>query len=145
LAAHDGAASALDVNPHIRGCIVTGGTDKLVKVWNILGEGDNDKREVSLVTSRDLGVVRVCILITFILLISFQGRVFSAAWSPDDPLTIAAAGSKAKLQLWDIAVNASARKTLGRKLADASLPLKEKSNGGVIGVIDDDEEESGEE
>ncbi|KIJ51426.1 hypothetical protein M422DRAFT_224020 [Sphaerobolus stellatus SS14] len=125
LAAHDGAASALDINPHIRGCIVTGGTDKLVKVWNVLGEGDG-QREVSLVTSRDLGV----------------GRVFSAAWSPDDPLTIAAAGSKAKMQLWDIAANANARKTLGQKLHAASLSLKEKSNGGVIGVMSDGEDES---
>lgn len=57
LAAHDGAVSALDVNPHIRGCIATGGTDKLVKVWSVTDEGE--KRNVSLVTSRDLGVVRV--------------------------------------------------------------------------------------
>ena len=57
LAAHDGAASALDVNPHIRGCIVTGGTDKLVKVWNVNESESGDKRDVTLVTSRDLGVV----------------------------------------------------------------------------------------
>jgi periodic tryptophan protein 1 len=58
LSAHDGAASAIDVNPHIRGCIATGGNDKLVKVWNVLDE-DGGKRSVSLVTSRDLGVVSV--------------------------------------------------------------------------------------
>lgn len=58
LAAHDGAASAIDVNPHLKGCIVTGGTDKLVKVWNINDE-DKNKRNISLVTSRDLGVVSV--------------------------------------------------------------------------------------
>lgn len=57
LSAHDGAASALDVNPHIRGCLVTGGTDKYVKVWNVNDKADG-KKEVSLVTSRDLGVVR---------------------------------------------------------------------------------------
>jgi periodic tryptophan protein 1 len=57
LAAHDGPASALDVNPHLKGCIVTGGTDKLVKVWNIQDNEDTGKRNVSLVTSRDLGVV----------------------------------------------------------------------------------------
>lgn len=57
LSAHDGAASALDVNPHIRGCIATGGTDKIVKVWNINEDSDSNKRDVSLVTSRDLGVV----------------------------------------------------------------------------------------
>ena len=59
LAAHDGAASALDVNPHIRGCLVTGGTDKMVKIWNVNDKTNsgNAKKEVSLVTSRDLGVV----------------------------------------------------------------------------------------
>lgn len=56
LAAHDGAASALDVNPHIRGCIITGGTDKMVKVWNVNDKSDG-KKDVSLVISRDLGVV----------------------------------------------------------------------------------------
>lgn len=59
LAAHDGAASSLDVNPHMKGCLVTGGTDKLVKVWNVTEDDDSGKRGVSLVTSRDLGVVRV--------------------------------------------------------------------------------------
>jgi periodic tryptophan protein 1 len=56
LSAHDGAASALDVNPHIRGCLVSGGTDKQVKIWNIT-ETDDSKRSVGLVTSRELGVV----------------------------------------------------------------------------------------
>jgi periodic tryptophan protein 1 len=60
LQAHDGAVSALDVNPHIRGCLATGGTDKLVKVWNVVGGAEaGNKRQVSLVTSRDLGVVRI--------------------------------------------------------------------------------------
>ena len=57
LSAHDGAVSSIDVNPHLKGCIVTGGTDKQVKIWNIDDE-ENGKRSVSLVTSRDLGVVR---------------------------------------------------------------------------------------
>jgi periodic tryptophan protein 1 len=56
LSAHDGAVSALDVNPHIKGCIATGGTDKLVKIWNITENGG--KRDITMVTSRDLGVVR---------------------------------------------------------------------------------------
>jgi periodic tryptophan protein 1 len=61
IAAHDGAVCALDVNPHIRGCLATAGTDKMVKIWNVQG-GDNDdtgggKRQVSLVAGRDLGLV----------------------------------------------------------------------------------------
>ncbi|KAF9560505.1 WD40 repeat-like protein [Agrocybe pediades] len=125
LAAHDGAASSLDVNPHIRGCIATGGADKLVKVWNVVDE-ENGKRGVSLVTSRDLGV----------------GKVFSTVFSPDDPLTLAAAGSKAKLQIWDVGSNMGARKAFSGKLREAGKILKEKeeNKGGVIGVASDDEE-----
>ena len=61
LSAHDGGAAALDINPHIRGCIATGGMDKTVKVWNVSDEETEEsagrKREISLATSRDLGVV----------------------------------------------------------------------------------------
>ncbi|KII85153.1 hypothetical protein PLICRDRAFT_166713 [Plicaturopsis crispa FD-325 SS-3] len=128
LSAHDGAVSALDVNPHMRGCIATGGTDKIVKVWNVLeeGEGEGGRRGVSLVTSRDLGV----------------GKVFSAVFSPDDPLTLAAAGSKAKVQIWDVGANLGARKAFGAKLAQAGRTLRERENGGVIGVASDDEDGS---
>ncbi|CAE6415380.1 unnamed protein product [Rhizoctonia solani] len=56
LSAHTGAASALDVNPHVRGCIATGGADKLVKIWNV--EVDGDAVNASMVTSRNLEIVR---------------------------------------------------------------------------------------
>ena len=71
--------------------------------------------------------------------------MFSTSWSPDDPLTLAAAGSKAKLQVWDVGANAGARKVLGPKLAEAGRILKEKQNGGVIGVASDEEDSSGDE
>ena len=71
--------------------------------------------------------------------------MFSVAWSPDDPLTLAAAGSKAKLQVWDIAANAGARKVFGPKLAEAGRTVKEKTTGGVIGVESDHEDSSGDE
>ena len=57
IAAHDGAACALDVNTHIRGCIATAGTDKMVKIWNVQEYEDGAKRQVSLVAGRDLGLV----------------------------------------------------------------------------------------
>ena len=152
--------SALDVNPHIRGCIATGGTDKVVKIWNVADDQDTGKRQVSLVTSRDLGVVRLFPSLVTLLAAIFacllyavadysirgmQGKVFSTAWSPDDPLTLAAAGSKAKLQVWDIGANAGARKVLGPKLAEAGRVLKERQSGGVIGVASDEEDSSGDE
>ncbi|KAG5646949.1 hypothetical protein DXG03_001672 [Asterophora parasitica] len=125
LSAHDGAVSSIDINPHIKGCIVTGGTDKLVKVWNVVDESEGGKRNVSLVASRDLGV----------------GKVFSTVFSPDDPLTLAAAGSKAKLQVWDVGANSGARKAFGAKLREAGKVLREKEGAeGVVGVVSDDEE-----
>lgn len=57
LSAHDSSVSSLDINSKIKGCVVTGGTDNLVKVWNV-EEQDSGKRHISLVASRDLGVVR---------------------------------------------------------------------------------------
>ena len=62
-------------------------------------------------------------------------------WSPDDPLTLAAAGSKAKLQIWDVGANFGARKVFGARLAEAGRALNEKKNGGVIGVADDEEDD----
>jgi periodic tryptophan protein 1 len=69
--------------------------------------------------------------------------VFSAVWSPDDPLTLAAAGSKAKLQIWDVGANFGARKAFGTRLAEAGRALKEKKSGGVISVADDEDDEGG--
>ncbi|WVQ83160.1 hypothetical protein IAT38_005298 [Cryptococcus sp. DSM 104549] len=136
LSAHDGAASALDINPHIRGCLLTAGQDKLVKIWNILDEESEGvagrKREISLVTSRDLGL----------------GKVFAARWSPDGetPLTVAAAGSKAVLQVWDVASNPGARKAFGERLRRHGRELGEvKKGGGVVAVDGGEEEESDEE
>lgn len=134
LAAHDGAVSGLDVNPHIRGCLATGGTDKLVKVWNVAEQvGDSEKRNVSLVTSRELGV----------------GKVFSVGWCPDEPLTLSAAGSKAKMQIWDVSANGGARKAFAGKLKAAGRVLRERTQGedgegggggGVVGVVSDGED-----
>ncbi|WWC68026.1 uncharacterized protein I206_101945 [Kwoniella pini CBS 10737] len=136
LSAHDGAASALDINPHIRGCIATGGMDKIVKVWNILDEETEGvkgrKREISLATSRDLGL----------------GKIFTARWSPDpeSPLALAAAGSKATLQVWDVASNPGARKAFGDRLRKHGRELGEiKKGGGVVAVEGGEDEESDEE
>jgi len=106
----------------VRGVIATGGTDKIVKVWNVT-EGGDGKNRVSLVTSRDLGV----------------GKVFSTIWSPDDPLTLAAGGSVGKLQVWDIGTNQNVRNIMSTKVAETGKTLKEKGGDGVISVADDGE------
>jgi periodic tryptophan protein 1 len=63
-------------------------------------------------------------------------------FSPDDPLTLAAAGSRGKLQIWDLGTNFGARKAFEAKLTEAGSILKDKNggNGGVVGVASDDED-----
>ena len=82
----------------------------------------------------------------FLSFLRSQGKVFSTVFSPDDPLTVAAAGSKAKLQIWDIGANFGARKAFGAKLREAGRTLREKAEGkggGIIGVASDGEESEG--
>ncbi|BGP30191.1 rRNA-processing protein [Rhodotorula toruloides] len=121
LAAHDSSVSSLDINPLVKGCIVTGGTDNMVKVWNV-DEQAGGKRNISLVTARDLGV----------------GKVFSASFCPDDPTTLAVAGSKANLQIWDTATNPGVRSVFGDRLRALGKDLS-KTGAGVVGLADDDE------
>jgi periodic tryptophan protein 1 len=81
LQAHDESISSFDINPVIPGYLVTGSTDKQVKLWNIQDNGP------SMVVSRDLGV----------------GRVFSTSFAPDKEVgfRLAVAGSKGAVQIWD--------------------------------------------
>ena len=64
-------------------------------------------------------------------------------FSPDDPLTVAAAGSKAKVKVWDVGANGGAHKVFSGKLANAGKALKEKETkrgDGVVGVVEDAED-----
>lgn len=57
-------------------------------------------------------------------------------------MTLAAAGSKATVQIWDVASNLGARKAFGDRLRKYGRELGEmKKGGGVIGIEDVDEEE----
>ncbi|WFD25018.1 rRNA-processing protein [Malassezia equina] len=100
LVAHDGACTALDVSPHIPGCWLTAGTDRQVKLWSVDGEDTEKPRSISLATARELGV----------------GKLFTASFSPNDPLTVAAAGSAGKLHLWDTLANAGVRRAFSDRL-----------------------------
>jgi periodic tryptophan protein 1 len=70
--------------------------------------------------------------------------VFSAVWSPDDALTLAAGGSAGKVQVWDIGANHNVRKTLGARLAEVGETFREKAGGGVVSVADDGDSEDDE-
>jgi periodic tryptophan protein 1 len=109
LSAHDGACTSMDISPHIPGCIATAGSDKVVKLWSVEEDAhvevdpkveSKKKKSISMVTSRDLDA----------------GKIFSANFSPDDPLTLAVAGSKGVLRIWDTLSNVGVRKTFGSRL-----------------------------
>ncbi|KAH3021719.1 hypothetical protein KXV89_000707, partial [Aspergillus fumigatus] len=74
LQAHDTSVSSFDINPAIPGFLVTGSTDKQVKLWNV------ENGRPSMVVSRKMDV----------------GKVFSTTFAPDNEVgfRLAVAGSK---------------------------------------------------
>lgn len=122
LQAHDEAVSSFDINPVIPGFMVTGSTDRTVKLWNIQESGP------SMVVSRNLDV----------------GKVFAATFAPDAEVAfrIAVAGSSGSMHVWDTSTNASVRKTFGQRLPAQSGEVVEDK---LIGVEDDESSSSDEE
>ena len=122
LQAHDESISSFDVNPIIPGFLVTGSSDKKVKLWSV------ESFRPNLVVSRDLGV----------------GKVFSTQFAPDTNLgfRLAVAGSKGSVQIWDTSTNAAVRRIFGSRIAadGANQPVDER-----LVAIDESEGDSEEE
>lgn len=116
LQAHDESLSSFDVNPVIPGFLVTGSTDKEVKLWNVQPSGP------SMVVSRNLGV----------------GKVFSTTFAPDAEVgfRLAVAGSKGAVQIWDTSTNAAIRRAFANRVAPADGYVEER----LIGVNEDSSE-----
>ena len=114
LQAHDEAVSAFDVNPSIPGFLVSGSTDKTVKLWNVEATGP------SMVVSRQVDV----------------GKVFSTKFAPDAEIAfrLAVAGSKGAMHVWDTSTNAAIRKCFASRLATTNGTVTEER---VIAVDED--------
>ncbi|KAH8733108.1 WD40-repeat-containing domain protein [Phaeosphaeriaceae sp. PMI808] len=121
LQAHDESIASFDINPVIPGYLVTGSTDKQVKLWNIQDNGP------SMVVSRDLGV----------------GRVFSTTFAPDQEVgfRLAVAGSKGAVQIWDTSTNAAVRAAFANKVPELKGDGKERLVGLDEPDTDSDTEE----
>lgn len=133
LQAHDESVSSFDINPIIPGFMVTGSTDRQVKLWNIQPTGP------TLVVSRNLEV----------------GKVFSTLFAPDEEVgfRLAVAGSKGVVQVWvsnphiidvswanmyqDTSTNAAVRRAFAGKVTPTEGDVKER----LVGVQDDSSEE----
>jgi periodic tryptophan protein 1 len=121
LQAHDEAVSAFDINPVIPGYLVTGSTDKQVKLWNVQSNGP------SMVVSRDLGV----------------GKVFSTTFAPDEEVgfRLAVAGSKGAVQIWDTSTNAAVRAAFANKVPQVKGDGRER----LVGLEESDTDSESEE
>ncbi|TPX32158.1 hypothetical protein SmJEL517_g04712 [Synchytrium microbalum] len=123
--AHDGPASSVDMSQLVNGCLLTGGGDKMVKIWSIK---DNT---ASLITSKDLGV----------------GKVFACKFCPDSPHLISAAGSKGRVVIWNLSDNFGMKRAFGsvasamRNSEAPPTPRKEVTSIDDEGEPDEDEDE----
>ncbi|EXJ76743.1 uncharacterized protein A1O5_01251 [Cladophialophora psammophila CBS 110553] len=124
LQAHDGAVSAFDISPSVPGLLATGSEDKSVKIWNI------ENKKPAMVVSRNLEV----------------GRIFSAQFAPDPEVAfrLSVAGSKGRLQVWDISTNPSVRKVFAGRVQLPESDGKERLVGASVSD-DESEDEEGDE
>ena len=122
LQAHDSSLSSFDINQTIPDLLVTGSTDKSVKLWSIQATGP------SLVASRDLDV----------------GKVFCSSFAPDPEVAfrLAVGGSKGNMQIWDTSTNAAVRRIFaGRIPSGAPIETTDRT----IGVQEENDEVEDEE
>ncbi|KAF3358071.1 Deoxyhypusine synthase [Verticillium dahliae VDG1] len=123
LQAHDESVSSFDINPVVPGFMVTGSTDKTVKLWNIQASGP------SMVVSRNLDV----------------GKIFATNFAPDPEVAfrLSVAGSKGTMHIWDTSTNAAVRHAFSERVA---VPVKEGAvENRTVGVDSDDSEGSDDE
>ena len=120
LQAHDSSVSSFDINPSIPGYIVTGSTDKQVKLWSI----QDDKP--SMVVSRKPEV----------------GKIFSTTFAPDADVSfrLAVAGSKGVVQIWDTSTNGSVRRAFVSRLPSLEGEVQERTVGVDAGKDDSDDD-----
>ncbi|KAI9043793.1 rRNA-processing protein PWP1 [Aspergillus affinis] len=123
LQAHDSSVSAFDIHSAIPGFLVTGSTDKQVKIWNV----ENDKP--SMVVSRKLEV----------------GKVFSTTFAPDAETSfrLAVAGSKGTVQVWDTSTNAAVRRAFVSRMPALEGEVQERFVGLQADQNESDDEEGG--
>lgn len=130
LQAHDSEVSCFDISTLVDGYMVSGSSDKTIKLWNL-----NASSGPSMILSRDLDV----------------GKVFSVGFAPDKEIFghVVVAGSNGKVKVWDTMTNRTVRDAIGRNNSLRALfaDKKQKDSDKVVGVNaggDSDESSEGE-
>lgn len=114
LQAHDAEVSSFAFNQYVPGLMVSGSSDRSVKLWNVSGD------KPSMVLTRNLDV----------------GRVFSVNFAPaeDAKSVLSVGGSEGALKIWDVFSNRAVRESF-------KVSNSEKHSDAVIAANQDDEEE----
>ncbi|RAO69343.1 uncharacterized protein BHQ10_005355 [Talaromyces amestolkiae] len=122
LQAHDDSVSSFDINPRVPGFLVTGSTDKQVKIWDTANDRPN------MVVSRKLEV----------------GKVFSTSFAPDPEVSfrLAVAGSKGVVQVWDTSTNAAVRRAFAGRTPDIVAGEEGEIKERILGVNQNDDSDS---
>ncbi|PKY04771.1 putative rRNA processing protein Pwp1 [Aspergillus campestris IBT 28561] len=109
LQAHDSSVSSFDISGNIPGFLVTGSTDKQVKLWNV------ENNRPTLVVSRKMEL----------------GKIFSTTFAPDAEVgfRLAVAGSKGVVQIWDTSTNAAVRRAFVSRAPQLEGEVKERMVG----------------
>ncbi|CAN6609558.1 hypothetical protein TRVA0_004S01376 [Trichomonascus vanleenenianus] len=120
LQAHDSEVTSFDINRHMPGFMVTGSTDKTVKLWNLT------ENRPSMILSRDLDV----------------GKVFSVSFAPDKEAVghIVAAGSNGTVKVWDSMANRTVREGVGKQITEDFAREKAKRKERVVEAVQSDDE-----
>lgn len=109
LQAHDSSISSFDINPTVPGFLVTGSTDKQVKLWSVQ---DN---KPTMVVSRKPEI----------------GKIFSTTFAPDTDMSfrLAVAGSKGVVHIWDTSTNGAVRRSFVSRVPSLEGEVQERTIG----------------
>lgn len=127
LQAHDSEVSCFDLSSIVEGFMVTGSSDKTIKLWNL-----NGSKGPSMILSRDLDV----------------GKVFSVGFAPDTEIFghVVVAGSGGKVKVWDTMTNRTVREAVSRNndLKKLLANKKAKDTDKIVAVNEPESESSDE-
>ena len=131
--AHKKACSSAAFSPHIPNMLVSVGTDKLCKIWDITANAsaDGSTYQPLCVQQKDMK----------------QGDLFSVQMYADIPWVLAAGGQKGEVAIWDTEEDAKIRQQFKAQMPEKAKTMKYKADKGYEAtdeaMVEDEGDSSG--